>query len=252
LLHYYEGTVFNAPVKTIVNTVNCTGFMGAGIALEFKLRYPLMYEDYKTKCERKEVKIGRPYLFEQSDDLWILNFPTKVHWKYPSRMKWIEEGLRYFTSKYNKLNFKSIAFPKLGCSNGGLKWSDVKPIMESYLSDLDVDVYICLDEKTDAEGVEMQMIQCINDTTKSALIKNVGLNSKQAEIILASMPFKRVRQIYMINGIGDATYSKIFTYFFNAVTNKVPLTEVVDYKQQSLFGEISLQKQLELSKKRKR
>jgi O-acetyl-ADP-ribose deacetylase (regulator of RNase III) len=228
------------------------GFMGAGIALEFKLRYPLMYEDYKAKCERKEVNIGKPYLFEQSDDLWILNFPTKAHWKYPSNIKWIEDGMKYFVGNYNKLNFNSIAFPKLGCSNGGLKWSDVKPIMESYLSELNIDAFICLDEKPNAEGIEMQMIQCINDSTKLDLIKNVGLNSKQAEIVLKSMPFNRVRHIDKINGIGDASYSKIFTYFFNAVTNKVPLSEVADYKQQSLFGEISLQKQFDSNRKRKR
>ena len=152
MIKYYDGTVFNTPAKTIVNTVNCAGVMGAGIALEFKLRYPEMYEDYVQKCKNKEMKTGRPRIYEYSDGLWILNFPTKGHWRFPSKINWIEEGLKYFAENYKKRNIESIAFPKLGTNNGGLDWIEVKSLMENYLRDLDIDVYICLDEKTEAEG----------------------------------------------------------------------------------------------------
>src|SRR6056297_2677226 len=140
MIHYYEGTVFNTPAKTIVNTVNCVGVMGAGIALEFKLRYPEMYKDYKEKCKNDKVKVGRPYLYRLKNDLRILNFPRKKHWRNNSKLEWIESGLIYFRNNYQKINMESVAFPKLGTNNGGLNWSDVKQLMEEYLSDLNINI----------------------------------------------------------------------------------------------------------------
>jgi len=137
MITYLEGTVFNAPVKTYVNTVNCAGIMGAGIALEFKLRYPEMFQDYVAKCKSKKMKVGTPRIYEYSENVWIMNFPTKGHWRYPSKIAWIEQGLKYFAENYKKRNIGSIAFPKLGTNNGGLEWKEVKVLMEKYLSDLE-------------------------------------------------------------------------------------------------------------------
>ena len=134
MLKYYDGTVFNTSAKTIVNTVNCVGVMGAGLALEFKLRYPKMYKDYKEKCDKNLVRIGRPYIYKHSNELWILNFPTKKHWRNESKIKWIESGLKYFKQNNKKVNIESVAFPKLGCNNGGLNWDDVLNLMKKYLS----------------------------------------------------------------------------------------------------------------------
>src|SRR5665647_1928945 len=219
MIHYFEGTVFNAPVKTIVNTVNCMGFMGAGIALEFKLRYPAMNEDYKIKCVKKEVKLARPYVYECSDKVWILNFPTKGHWRYPSKIQWIEDGLKYFAENHNRRDIESIAFPKLGCSNGGLKWDEVRPLMERYLSDLNLEIYICLDEKSEPEGSEKDMLELINSASKLDLVSEVGINNKQAEAILSKAPFKRVRYIEKLEGTGNKTYSRLFSYYYNKVAN---------------------------------
>src|SRR6056297_2344119 len=112
MINYYEGTVFNTSAKTIVNTVNCVGVMGAGIALEFKLRFPEMYKDYKEKCNKNLVCIGRPYIYSHNDNLWILNFPTKKHWKNKSNLVWIESGLKYFKNNYDNVEMESVAFPK--------------------------------------------------------------------------------------------------------------------------------------------
>jgi O-acetyl-ADP-ribose deacetylase (regulator of RNase III) len=161
MITYFDGTVFNTPAKAIVNTVNCVGTMGKGLALEFKLRYPDMYEEYKKQCEIKEIKIGKIKLYEESENLWIMNFPTKMHWRNPSKMEYIEAGLKYFVKNYKKINIESIAFPKLGSNNGGLKWEDVKVLMEKYLNDLDIDVYICLDKKREPEGKEKEMLDSI-------------------------------------------------------------------------------------------
>ena len=154
MIKYYEGTVFNTGAKAIVNTINCEGAMGAGLALEFMLRYPEMYEDYKVKCDKKLLKPGIVDYYVEDDGCTIINFPTKWLFKYPSRIEWIEQGLQYFVSTYKEHNIKAVAFPKLGASNGGLDWDEVRSIMEKYLSNVDADVYICTDTLRQAEGIE--------------------------------------------------------------------------------------------------
>ena len=227
MIKYYEGTVFNTPAKTIVNTVNCVGVMGAGIALEFKLRFPKMYEDYKEKCKKHLVRIGRPYIYSYSDKLWILNFPTKKHWRNKSEIEWIEAGLKYFRKNYYKVEMKSVAFPKLGTNNGGLDWNDVKDLMEKYLSDLDIDIHICLNEKKEAEGIEKKMLDLVNKADREHLIKEVGINAKQAKKIVDKQPVQRFWHINNFNGIGKKTYEKLFRYHYQLVKgNKRELVQM--------------------------
>lgn len=227
MIKYYEGTVFNTPAKTIVNTVNCVGVMGAGIALEFKLRFPQMYEDYKEKCNKNLVRIGRPYIYSHSDDLWILNFPTKKHWRNKSEIEWIEAGLKYFSNNYSKVEIKSVAFPKLGTNNGGLDWKDVKDLMEKYLSDLDIDIYICLNEKNEAEGTEKKMVDLVNKADREHLIKEVGINANQAKKIIENQPVQRFWYINNFNGIGKKSYEKLFRYYYQLVKgNKRELVQM--------------------------
>lgn len=133
--------IFKSKLDAIVNTVNCIGVMGAGLAKEFKKRYPEMYREYRKKCENKKLKIGKLHVFRPIDRL-IINFPTKIHWKDNSKLEWIEAGLKYFITNYKKWNIKSVAFPQLGTSHGKLNWNDVKPIMEKYLKILDINVEI--------------------------------------------------------------------------------------------------------------
>jgi O-acetyl-ADP-ribose deacetylase (regulator of RNase III) len=214
MIIYLQGTVFNAPVKTFVNTVNCAGVMGAGIALEFKLRYPEMYEDYAEKCKNKQMKVGIPRIYEYSEDVWIMNFATKGHWRFPSKIQWIEQGLKYFSENYQKRNIESIAFPKLGTNNGGLDWNEVKIIMEKYLSNLDIPVYICLDEKNEAEGVEKEMLDKLNALSTEVLIKEIEIPKKQAEKIIDKLPVDRFWYISKFEGIGEKTYEKLFNYLY--------------------------------------
>lgn len=89
-----RGNIFNTKAQTIVNTVNCVGVMGKGIALVFKLRYPLMFDIYKGFCKSKQIGIGKLWLYKgEPEEPWVLNFPTKFHWKYPSKLEYIELGL---------------------------------------------------------------------------------------------------------------------------------------------------------------
>ncbi len=135
------GNIFESNCSTIVNTINCVGVMGKGIALEFKKRYPDMFKDYVQKCDNGEIKPGEPYVF-QKGEISILNFPTKDHWRSPSRLSYVEAGLNWFVDNYEKYNIKSIAFPPLGCGNGGLSWDVVGPVMYQKLKDLPIDIEI--------------------------------------------------------------------------------------------------------------
>ena len=143
MLTYIEGDLFSSPAQVLVNTVNTVGVMGKGIALEFKKRYPDMFEEYKSMCDKHNLVIGKLMLWYAADH-WILQFPTKEHWRNPSKLEYIEKGLMAFVRKYADYNISSIAFPKLGCGNGELDWKDVKVLMEKYLKDLPIDVYIYL------------------------------------------------------------------------------------------------------------
>lgn len=136
------GDIFESKCLTIVNTVNCVGVMGKGIALEFKKRYPEMFFDYVNKCNAGQVKTGKPYVFYNGDGTQILNFPTKDHWRSPSRLSYVVEGLDWFVENYEKFNITSIAFPPLGCGNGGLTWGIVGPIMYQKLKELPIEIEI--------------------------------------------------------------------------------------------------------------
>jgi len=139
---FVKGDMFKSPAQVLTNTVNCVGVMGAGLALEFKNRYPMMFEDYKTKCDQGAVKSGQPYLWED-DTAQILNFPTKRDWRNDSVFQDIEDGLKHLASSYPEMGIQSLAMPALGCGLGGLDWSDVKPLIEKYLGPLpDLDVYV--------------------------------------------------------------------------------------------------------------
>lgn len=143
MIRYIEGDIFKSPAQVIVNTVNTVGVMGKGIALEFKKRYPDMFQAYRDICDKRKLKTGTLMLYYEPDH-WVLLFPTKENWRNPSRMEYIEAGLAKFCRTYAEKGITSVAFPKLGCGNGELNWSDVQPVMEKYLKDLPIDVYIYL------------------------------------------------------------------------------------------------------------
>ena len=137
-------TIFDSNAQTLVNTINCVGVMGKGIALEFKNKYPAMFDKYKSFCDKGVFKPGVLWIYKAEDGKWILNFPTKVDWRNPSEMSYIEAGLQKFVEIWKEKNITSIAFPLLGCSNGGLNPDEVIPIMEKYLNQcegLDVTIY---------------------------------------------------------------------------------------------------------------
>ncbi|HKZ54728.1 MAG TPA: macro domain-containing protein [Anaerolineales bacterium] len=132
--------MFESTAQTLVNTVNCVGVMGKGIALEFRKRFPEMFDDYVSRCSRSEVGLGRPYIFRRPVPPWILNFPTKDHWRSLARVDDIVAGLEYVLRNYREWGITSLAVPPLGTGQGQLEWRIVGPILYRYLSHLDVPV----------------------------------------------------------------------------------------------------------------
>ena len=209
MIKFTESNVFNINSDAIVNTINCVGFMGKGLAYEFSLRYPELLEDYKVKCQNKEIKIGKMYYYQTENKL-IVNFPTKDDYKYPSKIEWIEQGLIDFVNTYKKYNIKTIAFPLLGCSNGGLDFNKVINLIKKYLENLDILVYVCLDKKN-PEGKELEMINQFNLCDINILSKHVKLNSIQKENLgNIQGNIKRFYQISKVDKIGNKTYQEIY------------------------------------------
>jgi O-acetyl-ADP-ribose deacetylase (regulator of RNase III) len=139
-----RGNLLLADVDALVNTVNTVGVMGKGLALQFKKAFPDAFTSYEQACARGELAIGQMHVVPRAAaPRFIINFPTKQHWKNPSKIEYVESGLRALVELVRKLELRSIALPPLGCGNGGLLWSDVRPRIERAFAELpDVRVMI--------------------------------------------------------------------------------------------------------------
>lgn len=140
MITYTTGNLLDAEVDALVNTVNTVGVMGKGIALMFKERFPANNAAYSRACKAGEVQTGRMFVTETGELMgprWIINFPTKQHWRAKTRMQWITDGLADLRRFIEQNPVRSIAIPPLGAGNGGLDWAEVKPHIEQALGDLD-------------------------------------------------------------------------------------------------------------------
>ncbi|MGO0306709.1 type II toxin-antitoxin system antitoxin DNA ADP-ribosyl glycohydrolase DarG [Endozoicomonas acroporae] len=163
MIKYTTGNLLEAPAEALVNTVNTVGIMGKGIALMFKERFPQNMRDYAKACKSDNVQIGQMFVTENDELMgprWIINFPTKKHWRHPSKMEWVISGLQDLRRIILEKKINSIAIPPLGAGNGGLPWLEVREQIELALSDLDA-VEILIYEPTakyqnvaKAKGVE--------------------------------------------------------------------------------------------------
>ena len=139
MIEHRTGDIFEADVEALVNSVNCVGVMGRGIALQFKNAFPENFKAYERACKRDEVQPGRMLVYESgkmTNPRYIINFPTKRHWRARSRIEDIEAGLDALAAEIKTRNIRSIAIPPLGSSLGGLDWSDVRPRIETALEKL--------------------------------------------------------------------------------------------------------------------
>ncbi|RJQ46567.1 MAG: Appr-1-p processing protein [Nitrospiraceae bacterium] len=152
------GDLFISDCQTIVNTVNTVGIMGKGIALEFKKRFPDMFIDYEKRCAEGKVKLGEPYLYKRLTPPWILNFPTKKHWRSVSNISDIVRGLKYLEQHYKEWGITSIAMPPLGCGYGQLEWKIVGPTLYRYMNRFDISVELYAPSGTPPEELTHEFL----------------------------------------------------------------------------------------------
>lgn len=214
MLMYIEGNMFESPAQVLVNTVNTVGVMGKGIALTFKKVYPDMYKNYRYYCENKQFEMGKLYLYK-TPGKWILNFPTKINWRDPSKIEYIEQGLKKFVTSYKEKGIKSIAFPKLGCGNGGLNFeTHVKPLMDKYLSNLDINVYVYL-----------------HDPNKELKYKNIGEMKKWLNLNIDNISINELEQdiILQSTGIADVKLFDEYLQFNDQIIDYIDLLSFWEY-----------------------
>ena len=180
-----HGDILIADVEAIVNTVNCVGIMGKGIALQFKLKYSDNYHFYKKTCDQGRMIIGQVLVFERNamdNPKYIINFPTKRHWKGKSTIEDIKEGLKSLVTEIKKLEIKSIAIPALGSGLGGLDWSQVKPII--------MNAFLAL------PAVEVQLFE----PNFSPELETITVNTKKPKMTLTRALLIKLLQVYQALG----------------------------------------------------
>lgn len=144
MLIFSTESIFDVPAEALVNPVNCVGVSGKGLALSFRKRFPDNYQHYRETCLQNQLKLGEVLVFERTaPPRFIINFPTKYHWRNPSHLSAIEQGLGNLKCAVRQYAIQSIAIPALGCGLGGLEWKNVRPLLEAFAESLpDVEVYL--------------------------------------------------------------------------------------------------------------
>lgn len=215
-----RGNLFCSEHQTLVNPVNCVGVMGAGLALEFKLRYPPMFDRYVELCRSRQMDIGKLWLYrgrnaEDSGQKWVLNFPTKKHWRWPSRMEYLEAGLRRFMETYRERGITSVAFPLLGAQNGGLDEEVVLQLMLDRLGPCEAPVEIYRFKPTAADEWIDRLRQGWRERDAAELAETTGIPVKRIGAIQHALRRNNVftvGQLASLPGIGEKTVAKIFDW----------------------------------------
>lgn len=140
-LIWMEGDILDSQAHALVNPVNCVGVMGKGLAKSFAAKYPEMEKRYKRACARQALRVGHPAI-DRHQSPWIVNFPTKNHWRHSTELEWIIEGLSRLETLIERFGVLSIAVPALGCGHGGLRWPQVAPALTMFATNQQIPVYL--------------------------------------------------------------------------------------------------------------
>ena len=203
MIKYTKGDIFEAETEAIINTVNTVGVMGKGIALQFKQKFPQNFDIYKKACEKNELKVGK-LLITESNSLffkYIINFPTKKHWRNPSKYEYIEEGLINLIENIKKLNIKSIAIPPLGAGNGKLEWEKVKKILEKHIIQLPKVEFIIYEPQSAFDSRDKKQKTNAKLTPTRALLLDLFYNYEKGGDTLNLLVCQKLA--YFLQGFGE-------------------------------------------------
>ena len=209
-----RGNLFNSNAQTLVNTVNCVGVMGKGVALEFRRRFPEMFEAYRRVCRDRALHPGQILPYRRSQP-WILNFAVKGHWRNPSRLEWVESCLDRFVKHYRSLNISSVAFPWIGASNGGLPWEPVHDLMRQYLMPLsDIHVEIVEFDPDAPDALFMRIHQAARALDASAFARHAGITKHAADLVYRAIDaVPSLSRLCEFPGLGRDTVERLYASF---------------------------------------
>ena len=198
-MKFITGNLLDANTDALVNTVNTVGVMGKGIALQFKERFPINYKVYASECKEGKVHIGKMLVVKDnsmSGEKLIINFPTKTEWFKKSQYDYIEEGLKDLVNVIKIYKIKSIAIPPLGSGNGGLKWDNVKSLMNLYLGKINDDVEIIIYEPNDA----------VKEILQKQEQRNIELKPGRAMLLYALFQYEKMGEIASVFAANKLAY----------------------------------------------
>ena len=202
---HIHGNIFDSHCQTLVHAVNCNGVMGRGIALEFKFRFPDLFENYNHVCKNQLLEPGLLYLWKGSEK-WVLNFPTKNNWRLPSKLDYIESGLENFARNYIQYNISSIAFSILGSGAGGLDENIVIELMGKYfepLEHIEIEIYHFNSEANDE--FFNRIYKKINRFNVDDYILQLDINATQAQNLIDAINSNEIKSMIdfqKIKGVG--------------------------------------------------
>lgn len=226
-----KGNLFSSRAQTLVNTVNCVGIMGKGVALEFRLRYPEMFETYRRVCQDKSLRPGQ-ILLHTDQQPWVLNLAVKDNWKQPSRIEWVQTCLEQFVSGYRELGITSIAFPWIGAMNGGLPWGHVHALMRRYLAAVkDVEIEIVEFDPNSPDPLFVRLCEFVQTCDPAAFAREVGITEHAARIVYGAVIDGDAPSLFRLceePGLGRTTVAHLYSRFRQG-------SAVVPVKEPSLF-----------------
>jgi O-acetyl-ADP-ribose deacetylase (regulator of RNase III) len=223
-----QGNIFNTRAMAVVNTVNCVGVMGKGIALEFKLRFPEMFKEYQKICFTRQLKPGQILPYRKSKP-WVLNFAIKDDWKNPSKEEWIEETLIKFCNSYHQLGIKSIAFPWMGAMNGGIPVESIKRIMRKYLEKLkDIEIEVYDFDKTATDPL-FEVLKTLGNESVEQLSENSHIQKRFWVTILGLIKKNEVNSLYELcnykvdkkRAIGKTNIERLYNFLISQEQEKI-------------------------------
>lgn len=209
-----RGNIFTSNAQSIVNTVNCVGVMGAGIAFEFRLRYPQMYVEYQKFCEQGLIEIGKLWRYK-ANDREILAFPTKKDWRTPSKEEYLHQGLQKFVATYRSLGINSVAFPLLGADKGGISPQRAFEIMRMYLDECDIEVEIWYYDPKAKDDKYESLKALLQSLDKQTISKESGIALGTLNKIykgVESPSISSLSGLLKLKGVGEKSLEKLFAY----------------------------------------
>jgi O-acetyl-ADP-ribose deacetylase (regulator of RNase III) len=217
-LKIIHGNIFTSDCQTWVNAVNCEGVMGAGIALEYRLRYPSMFQRYQAICQQRLLVPGKLWIW-RSEMRWVLNFPTKQRWKQPSRLDYLEQGLHKLQHTWQAQGIRSLAIPLLGADRGGLPEDEVQQLIVAKLSDMatQIPVHIYHYDANASDELYQRFAQALlmADLKQVQNVSGIGLDKlTKLHAAVKASTYCQINQLANIDGIGEKTLEKVFHFCF--------------------------------------